>query len=226
MKYLYLILFFPAFLFSQNEISKPTRMTMWVAYDSINNVYHTGNTLPTQVTTSGQPSFQAATEETTYLGIVKDYPIQWDTLPAIGERVEQGQIYQWGDTLVLARQTHARTIFPPNETPALFVIYREQGDKYLEWIAGEYIYVGQRRTYNQQLYEVIQEHLTIIGQTPDLIPALWKTVSEEECPIWIQPTGAQDAYPVDACVTHEGQEWISITPANVWEPGVFGWILK
>lgn len=40
---------------------------------------------------------------------------------------------------------------------------------------------------------------------------------------WVQPTGAHDAYPQGAVVTHDGKEWVSLTPANVWEPGVSGW---
>lgn len=40
---------------------------------------------------------------------------------------------------------------------------------------------------------------------------------------WRQPTGAHDAYPVDWEVTHGGKTWVSLTPANVWEPGVSGW---
>ena len=40
---------------------------------------------------------------------------------------------------------------------------------------------------------------------------------------WVQPTSAVDAYPEDWTVTHDGKEWVSLTPANVWEPGVSGW---
>jgi hypothetical protein len=41
---------------------------------------------------------------------------------------------------------------------------------------------------------------------------------------WVQPTGAQDAYPLGATVTHNGQTWENTgSPANVWAPGVFGW---
>ena len=40
---------------------------------------------------------------------------------------------------------------------------------------------------------------------------------------WRQPTGAHDAYPKDWVVQHGGKVWISLTPANVWEPGVSGW---
>lgn len=43
-------------------------------------------------------------------------------------------------------------------------------------------------------------------------------------PAWVQPLGAGDAYPLDAIVTHDGFTWKSTTPANVWEPGVFGWV--
>lgn len=48
-------------------------------------------------------------------------------------------------------------------------------------------------------------------------------------PLWLQPVGAVDAYPVDFVVEHRTggkgpvRVWRSITPANVWEPGVFGW---
>ena len=40
---------------------------------------------------------------------------------------------------------------------------------------------------------------------------------------WVQPTAAHDAYPLGITVTHDGKTWESITPANVWAPGVSGW---
>ena len=40
---------------------------------------------------------------------------------------------------------------------------------------------------------------------------------------WQQPTSALDAYRNGAVVTHNGKEWESLTPANVWAPGVSGW---
>ena len=40
---------------------------------------------------------------------------------------------------------------------------------------------------------------------------------------WVQPTGAHNAYPLDITATHVGKTWESLTPANVWEPGVSGW---
>lgn len=41
---------------------------------------------------------------------------------------------------------------------------------------------------------------------------------------WRQPTGAHDAYPLDAIVSHAGKVWSSTVAANVWEPGVSGWL--
>lgn len=46
----------------------------------------------------------------------------------------------------------------------------------------------------------------------------------DEHPIWVQPSGAFDAYPVGFVVEHDGSVWESDTPANVWEPGVANWI--
>ena len=43
---------------------------------------------------------------------------------------------------------------------------------------------------------------------------------------WVQPTGAGDAYTLGALVTHNGQTWENTgSNANVWEPGVFGWVV-
>lgn len=41
---------------------------------------------------------------------------------------------------------------------------------------------------------------------------------------WTAPLGAHDAYPLGAKVTHKGKTWTSTTAANIWEPGVYGWV--
>jgi len=43
--------------------------------------------------------------------------------------------------------------------------------------------------------------------------------------VWVQPTGAHDAYAAGAEVLHDGDLWRSTIDANVWEPGVYGWDL-
>ena len=47
---------------------------------------------------------------------------------------------------------------------------------------------------------------------------------DDEYPEWIQPTGAHDAYAQGAKVSHNGKKWTSDIPANVYEPGVYGWM--
>ena len=40
---------------------------------------------------------------------------------------------------------------------------------------------------------------------------------------WVQPTGAHDAYGLNAVVSYGGKSWRSLIAANVWQPGVSGW---
>jgi hypothetical protein len=53
----------------------------------------------------------------------------------------------------------------------------------------------------------------------------WREIVPEDSgpAAWVQPTGAHDAYPAGAEVTHNGKTWRSDVAANVWEPGVYGW---
>ena len=39
---------------------------------------------------------------------------------------------------------------------------------------------------------------------------------------WVHPTDATNAYPKDWTVTFDGKTWVSLTPANVWQPPT-GW---
>lgn len=50
-----------------------------------------------------------------------------------------------------------------------------------------------------------------------------EAVGREVGDVWSQPTGAHDAYPTGAVVTHNSATWLNETPANVWEPGASGW---
>lgn len=58
--------------------------------------------------------------------------------------------------------------------------------------------------------------------------AQWEDITEtsppDETQAWVQPAGAHDAYATGDLVTHGGFTWVSTVNANVWEPGVAGWI--
>lgn len=91
------------------------------------------------------------------------------------------------------------------------------------WAEGKDVIVGERLQYNDKLYKCLQEHTTQEDWTPDATPALWREVSVEEYPEWLQPTGAADAYQEGDKVSHNSKRWICDVANNVWEPGVYGW---
>ena len=54
----------------------------------------------------------------------------------------------------------------------------------------------------------------------------WREEVATGYPAWVQPVGSVDAYPMFARVRHNGQNWENTgSAANVWEPGVFGWVV-
>jgi len=76
----------------------------------------------------------------------------------------------------MVRQTHERTIYPPEQTPALFSFYRDNAAAELVWMDGEKVEAGWKRTYEGKTYECLQAHQTQSDWTPDKVPALWKLV--------------------------------------------------
>ena len=87
--------------------------------------------------------------------------------------------------------------------------------------------VDQRIRYEDILYRCVQAHTSQVGWEPPLVPALFTAVPYPgEIAVWVQPTGAQDAYMAGDKVWYpdrEGAIWVSLVDNNVWEPGVYGW---
>lgn len=93
------------------------------------------------------------------------------------------------------------------------------------WSAAESYLIGDRVCHGGALYKCLTAHAAQASWTPDASPSLWVRIDDpaEEYPAWRQPTGATDAYPDGAKVSHNGKKWTSDADNNVWEPGVFGW---
>ena len=94
------------------------------------------------------------------------------------------------------------------------------------WVVGKAYAVNDRAQYNGTLYKCIQAHTSQADWTPDATPALWKTVSLDEYPEWVQPTGAHDAYNIGDKVTYNGQHYVCTSNGNVYAPDVYGWQLE
>ena len=94
------------------------------------------------------------------------------------------------------------------------------------WTIGKAYAVNDRAQYNGTLYKCIQAHTSQSDWMPSATPALWKTVSLDEYPEWVQPTGAHDAYNIGDKVTYNGQHYVCTSNANVYAPDVYGWQLE
>ncbi|MGI5868688.1 MAG: carbohydrate-binding protein [Kiritimatiellia bacterium] len=97
------------------------------------------------------------------------------------------------------------------------------------WTNGASYAVSDPVTHDGAIYLCILSHTALPGWTPAAVPALWRQIrakgeTMEDTPVWRQPLGAHDAYPLGAKVQHNGKTWESIIAANVWQPGVYGWI--
>ena len=94
------------------------------------------------------------------------------------------------------------------------------------WVVGKAYAVSDRAQYNGTLYKCIQAHTSQSDWMPSATPALWKTVSVDEYPEWVQPAGAHDAYNIGDKVTYNGQHYVCTSNANVYAPDVYGWQLE
>lgn len=97
------------------------------------------------------------------------------------------------------------------------------------WAVGTAYSVGIRVRYDGQLYRCEQAHTSQADWTPDITKALWTAVAEpHEIPVWVQPTGAQDAYRLGDKVhfpTADDPVYVSTIDYNTYAPNVYGWEL-
>ena len=166
------------------------------------------------------------------IDVIREYEnkvssIIFPPLPSSGA-LKKGEVYSYNNGAVMVVQDHNRTIYPPEQTPALFSFYRDNATD-LEWMEGEKVEVGWTRMYGGKKYEVLQAHQTLSTWTPDVTPALWKeVVVVVDIPVWVQPTGAHDAYNIGDKVhfpTINDPVYESLIDNNSWSPTSYpaGW---
>lgn len=102
---------------------------------------------------------------------------------------------------------------------------------YPEWAVDIFYAVGERVQCDGKLYRCVQAHTSQEGWEPPATPALWvRTAKEGEIPVWVQPTGAHDAYNKGDKVHYpdaDGAVYESLIDANVYSPEAYpqGWQL-
>ena len=96
---------------------------------------------------------------------------------------------------------------------------------YPSWKEGVEYTAGQRLTYNEILYKVLQNHTSQADWTPDVSTSLFAKVlivNPDVVVDWEQPDSTNPYMKGDK-VIHNGKTWMSDVDNNVWEPGVYGW---
>lgn len=169
-----------------SEIAYPETEQHYIARSADGSVLHVGVTASDQVTTTGQPVLEHTDDVNEHLATLSAWSDQFEPLPSAGAWLEAGDMYRHGDGVVIVRQSHTRTEHEPADVPALFLVAREPGTG-IEWIAGEQVAVGTRRTYDGVLYQALQAHVTQAGWEPPSVPALWAVVQDEPQPDVWQP---------------------------------------
>ena len=100
-----------------------------------------------------------------------------------------------------------------------------------EWETDHAYALDDRVRYGETLYKCVQAHTSQAGWEPPIVPALFTKVPKPgEIPIWVQPTGVQDAYMTGDKVWYpdkSGSIYESIIDNNIWSPEAYatGWRL-
>jgi len=138
-------------------------------------------------------------------------------LPNTGELCEINKLYAYNNMVIHCLQTHNRTIYPPEQTPALFAFYRANTSG-LQWIENEVVQVNWERTYLTAVYKVLQQHMTQQAWNPvATLGVLWATVPIGN--VWAVGV----AYKVNDVVTYQGHTYKCLqahTSQAGWTPPV------
>lgn len=179
----------------------------------------TGQQPPNSITFTGDDkAILSDASENVFLSKMAGKAGSYKPLPDSGW-LEAGSIYGYGGGLVIVRQAHSRTADAPADVPALFTVYRAGGPDVLEWVAGEKVETGTRRTYGGKTWAAVQGHYTQADYQPDKTPALWKEVTAGGPGEWDFPV----AYKVDDVVTYGSAQYRCVqghTSQAGWTPDV------
>lgn len=134
-------------------------------------------------------------------------------LPPVGTLVEEDALYSHDSSIYRVRQSHNVTIYDPDDVPALFTIYRKESGT-MDWIAGEQVEIGMKRTYEGVIYECFQSHQTQVDWTPpSTLNVLWL--------VYVETTTEAPATTTEApATTTEQAATTTLAGVDEWAAGV------
>ena len=117
----------------------------------------------------------------------------------------------------------ARQVTDDKEALSLQVLYKQWNRQ-----IGKTLQVGEYINHNDILYKVLQQHVAQDNWAPDVSPSLFAKVlvdpTGETILDWEQPDSTNPYMKGDK-VKHNGVVYESEVDNNVWEPGVYGWVV-
>lgn len=128
----------------------------------------------------------------------------------------------WAAIMKLAVK-QARQVTDDTEALSLQVLYKQWNKQ-----IGKTLQVGEYINHNDILYKVLQQHVAQDNWAPDVSPSLFAKVlvdpTGETILDWEQPDSTNPYMKGDK-VKHNGLIYESEVDNNVWEPGVYGWVV-
>ena len=180
-----------------------------------------------------QPPFDASTQRIVR-GAVIDGVVQYTVVQLTAEEIQENSMSQAeAERAELIQVESERLVMETFKSVPDEELVDTNPNLFPFW---ERLAMGKRFEINERvqafidgeavLMRVVQAHNKQADWHPSLVPALFTRVAfEGEILDWVQPLGSEDAYQIGDKVNHNGQVWESNTANNVWEPGVFGWIV-
>lgn len=151
---------------------------------------------------------------------------------------QNGMTYLTPKKPVSEIQREARRNTSAQEVAALMFVKMAQEEQFDETTISEHsdLFVQWDENWRGKRGDIVQDEgklyrsihdVNDAGQNrkPSETPSMWTLIGNpgEEFPEWVQPLGAHDAYEEGSKVSYNGKKWVSTAPANVWQPGVYGW---
>ena len=95
------------------------------------------------------------------------------------------------------------------------------------YAVGDFLTYGVNGVGDPQLYKVNLAHTSQADWKPDITPNLYTAIGLDDSgyPVWVQPTGAHDAYNKGDIVNYNGVLYESVIDGNTYSPDAYpaGW---